>query len=358
MTLCEIVAIDPANENTIFAGVDDALGSQDKNVLRSTNAGSSWTDITPNMSPLGCNAITVNPNDSDNIIVAFAGSFGGGAVWVTDNGGTSWTNRSAGLPGNPMNDVEHDGSRILVCGGMAYGSQEVGLYASSNNGQTWTALHDGTWASLFINDVEIDAADANTLYVAARGGIFKSTDGGASWDIGVGSTGALMVNSIRLDPGSSTNLFLGASSAAVWRSTDAAGLFLPSSAGIGQLSVYSVASNPYDINELAIAFQGLNDGGLYTSLNGGLTWTLEGNAPPTRYNVVKFAPDGTLYAISDGPTSIAPEGLYRRNTDGSWTCLGPDQGSYFESEMQCVRFSNNDPDLIMLGRQRLRLCRL
>lgn len=343
------VAIDPADENTVYIGVSAALGYQDQNVLRSTDAGSTWTDITPNVSSMGCTGIAINPNDSDNIAAVFSGSFSGGAAWVTTDGGSNWTNCSSGLPGNPLNDVAHDGTRILVCGGMAFGSQEVGLYASSDNGETWTALHDGSWTSLYINDIEVDANDVDTVYVAARGGVFKSVDGGATWEFGIGGSSALMVDSIRLDPGSSTSLFLGASSAAVWRSTDAGEEFLPSSVGIGQLDVYSVAVNPLDVDELAIAFQGLNDGGVYTSLDGGLTWTLEGNVPATRYNVVQFAADGTLYAISDGPSSIAPEGLYRRNLDGTWTELGPDQGSYFESELFAIHFGDSDPNLIMMG---------
>jgi len=343
------VAIDPIDDDTIYAGIDDAMGAQDKNVLRSVNGGSTWTDITPNMSPLACCGVAVNPGDTDNIMAVFSGGFGGGAVWVTSNGGASWTNRSAGLPANPMNDALHDGARFLICGGMAFGSQDVGVYATDDNGVSWTPLHDGSWPSLIINDVEVDPADVDVIYAAARGGIFKSIDGGVSWNFGVGGTQALMVNSIRLDPGSSDYLFLGASSTAVWRSTNGGDLFTQSSNGIGQLSLFSVAANPLDSNELAIAFQGQNDGGVYTSIDGGMLWTLESNLPPTRYNTVKFAPDGVLYAISEGPTTIAPEGLYRRNGDGAWTCLGPDQGTYFESELGCVRFSINDPDLIMLG---------
>lgn len=343
------VAIDPADENVIYAGVDSGLGGQDKNVMRSNNAGATWTDITPVMSAMSCNGVAINPNDSNNLVAAFSGSFGGGAVWVSDDGGATWTNRSAGLPGNPMNDAVHDGARIYVCGGMAFGSQSVGLYASSNNGQTWDQLSDGTWPTLFANDVEVDPADSDNVFVAIRGGVCRSKDAGVSWDVEVGGTGPLMLNSVRLDPGDSSNIFIGASSVAVWRSTDGGEAFAQSAAGIGRLDVYSVASNSNNVNQLAIAFQGLNDGGVYSSDDGGVSWTLEADLPPTRYNTVDFSPDGTLYAISDGPTTVGKEGLYRRNGDGTWTSLGPDQGAYFESELYAMRFSVNDANLIMLG---------
>ena len=66
-------------------------------------------------------------------------------------------------------------------------------------------------------------------------------------------------------------------------------------------------------------------------------------------SAVRFAPDGTLYAISSGPSSVAPEGLYRRENNGSWTPLGPNQGPLFESDLNAVRFSRNNASLILLG---------
>src|SRR5262249_39758971 len=99
---------------------------------------------------------------------------------------------------------------------------------------------------------------------------------------------------------------------------------------------------------LAVAFQGLNDGGVFSSTDAGATWSLE-SAPPTRYSNVRFAPDGTLYAISSGPSTVAQEGLYRRETDRTRTPLGPDQGPLFESDLDAMRFSVNNPNLIMLG---------
>jgi photosystem II stability/assembly factor-like uncharacterized protein len=85
-----------------------------------------------------------------------------------------------------------------------------------------------------------------------------------------------------------------------------------------------------------------------SSADAGTTWLLE-SAPPTRYSAVGFAPDGTLYAISSGPSSVAQEGLYRRENNGSWTPLGPDQGPLYESDLNTMRFSLNNPNLILLG---------
>ena len=341
------VTVDPANNNVIYVGVDSAIGNQDKNVLRSTDGGTTWTDITPNMSPMSCKGIALDLNDTSIIMAVFEGNFGGGAAWLYTPG-SGWQDVTFSLPTNPMNDVIHDGSRFILCGGQAFGSQNVGVFTYAFGGG-WIALSDASWPSLVVNDIEVDPANPDTIYAATRAGVFKSVNGGEDWSFGLSGTDAMVVNAVRLDPGSSSNLFIGCSSVAIWRSTDGGTTILPSSVGIGQLNVYDVDANPLDINELVISFQGLNDGGVYTSTNGGLLWTLESGLPPTRYGAVKFAPDGTLYAISNGPTSIAPEGLYRRNLDGTWTCLGPDQGGYYESELRCVNFSEINPNLILMG---------
>src|SRR5581483_7381728 len=209
--------------------------------------------------------------------------------------------------------------------------------------------HDGTWPILVVEDIAVDPGDSSRIFVAIDGGgVNRTTDGGGSWEIGVGGTQSLAGRSIRFQPGNSQGLFLGTSSLAVFRSTNGGDTFVQSSEGISELDLFSIDASPLDPNELAVAFQGQNNGGLLSSADGGTTWQLE-SAPPTRYSAVRFAPDGTLYAISTGPSTVAQEGLYRREDNGDWTPLGPDQGSLYESDLNTMRFSVNDPNLILLG---------
>ena len=340
------LVIDPTDPQRLWCGIADALGFQAVSVMLSVNGGASWTNKTPPLaSPIGCNGLSVDPADNQHVVACFAGGFGGGQVWISGTGGTSWVNRSAGLPNNPMQDIVFDGSRVLLCGGQLFGSQFVGLYSSVNDGVTWTPLHDGTWPMLVINDIGLDPNDQDTLLLASAGkGVFRSIDDGLSWSFQVGGTGSLSVNSVGFAPGSSSTIFLGASSVAVWKSTDAGTTFGASATGIGALDTFAIGSNPLDENELAIAFQGQNDGGVFTTLDGGQSWTLEA-LPPTRYSAVRFSASGQLFAISSGPTTIAPEGLYRR-TGATWAPIGPNQGALFESDLFSMRLSSNDPDLI------------
>lgn len=344
------VTIDPNDANTIWIGIADALGNQDVNIMRSTDGGTSWTDRTPNLpEPISGQGIAIDPNDSDKVFAVFGSSFAGGSVWRSTNGGSTWTDVTNTLPVNPMMDVITDGQRVIVGGGLLFGSQFVGVYESTDDGNSWTALHDGSWPLLVVNDLAFDPNNSDIIYAATDGqGVNRTFNGGDTWEISAGNTADTALNSVDFAPGSSDVIYLGASSKGVFKSTDSGDNFEPSSAGIGALNVVSVDANPNNADELAIAFQGLNDGGLFTSTDGGETWTGE-PVPATRWNTVRFAPDGTLYAISDGPTTVAQEGVYVRNGDGSWDALGPDQGDAYEAELFALWFSQNDPDLILVG---------
>ncbi len=341
------VDVDPNDPMVLWCGVADALGSQAVNVLRSTNGGTTWVNRTPPLAaPQSCSSIAIDPANSNHVFAGFRGFAGGGQVWVTTNGGTTWTDRSAGLPGTPVNDLEFASGLIYVAGGQLFGSQNFGLFSSSNDGATWDQRHDGTWTNLVSQDIAVDPNNPSILFVGSAGaGLYRSTNGGSAWTTMVGGTGSLSVNAVSFAPGSSSTLYTGSASNAVWKSTNAGASFGASSAGIGALDVFSIAANPLNGNELAIAFQGQNNGGVFTSLDAGANWSLAA-LPGTRFQHVRFSPQGTLFAISDGPTTIGAEGLYRR-TGSSWSSIGPDQGTLFESELYGLRVSANDPNLIV-----------
>ena len=342
------VAINPGDANELWIAIADAIGNQPVNVMKSTSAGAagSWVDVTP---PMGVarsgRAIAINPKNPQEVYVGFIQ----GQLWMSASGGAAgtWVNRSAGLPNAPINGLAHDGGKVMVCGGQLFGGQNFGLFESINQGATWTAVHSGppAWPSLVINDVALDPNDPQTRHVVtATQGVFRS-EGGGAWEFGAGGTGALSLNAVVFGPGSSTDIMLAANAVGVLQSVDSGDSYSITSSGISKLNVVSIASNPLNVDELAIAFQGANDGGVYASTDGGQSWALQ-TCPPTRYGHVQFAPDGALYALSTGPIGPGQEGVYRRNPDQTWTLLGPDQGALFESNLASMRFSETDPNLM------------
>lgn len=333
------LVLDPTDPSTVWVSV----GPQ---VLRSTDGGESWIDRTPSQATMTCYAIALDPTDTDRVFVATSDVYASSSrLYVSDDGGESWLDRSAGLPDNPIFDIAHDGDRVLVGGGLSYYDQPFGLYASTDEGVKWTALHESSWPVLYVSDVEIDPRNPNAILLATDDGVFRSDDGGASWEFGVGGTSSMTIRSVRFSPSASGPVLAGEETRGVLRSEGPGAGFEISSTGINKLYVTSAAANPLDPQELAIAFQGVNRGGVYTSRDGGATWLREG-CPATRYIRAVFSPTGVLHAISSGPTTVAAEGVYRRDPDGAWVHLGPDQGSQYDTDLTSLRFSADDPQLV------------
>ncbi|MEN0065439.1 MAG: glycosyl hydrolase [Myxococcota bacterium] len=135
--------------------------------------------------------IAVDPTDRSRWFVAV----GSGGVWRTENRGTTWTpifdkedTYSIGCvtldPNDP--DTIWVGTGENVSGRhVGYGS---GVYVSYDGGENWE--NKGLGDSEHIGMIVVDPRDSKTLFVAAQGplwspggdrGLFKSTDGGASW---------------------------------------------------------------------------------------------------------------------------------------------------------------------------------
>jgi len=126
----------------------------------------------------------------------FYAGYPGAGVWKTTSAGTTWfpifdavrTASSVGAvevaPSDP--NMIYVGMGDLVTGGAI--NEGDGVYRSSDAGQTWH--HLGLDATKQIPSIVVDPRDPNLVLIAAQGdlhrksdvrGVFRSTDGGASW---------------------------------------------------------------------------------------------------------------------------------------------------------------------------------
>ena len=123
-------------------GTDDVyVGTQDGRVFHTKWNGSAWPALTALTTPrAGANvsSLYVDPGNLNLILVTYS-STGGGMVYVSTNGGTAWTDRTAGLPSLPVNAVEVDSrnsNRVWV-------GTDLGVYQSLDLGVTWTNFSNG-----------------------------------------------------------------------------------------------------------------------------------------------------------------------------------------------------------------------
>jgi photosystem II stability/assembly factor-like uncharacterized protein len=190
----------PSQPNVFYVGFDNG------GVWRSTDYGSNWTPIFDRESTGSIGAIAVAPSNPNVIYVGTGAAIirpdlaTGNGVYKSTDAGRTWTH--LGLFDSQMIamiDVDpHDPNRLFVAAlGHPYGpNAERGVFRSTDGGKTFQkVLYKDEYTSA--NDVRIDPADPNTVYAAlwvqqqsyieggafggTGGGIFKSTNGGTTW---------------------------------------------------------------------------------------------------------------------------------------------------------------------------------
>lgn len=181
-------------------------------------------------------AIAVNPNDASMIYIGTAG----GGVWKTHDGGTTWKavfDRQPALGiGEPMGvAIDPNNTDTIYVGTSGRGrvspQRQAGLFKSTDGGASWARMgatyppgNDGNatiFAGLLINTIIVEPSNSQTLYLASSNGVYRSTDGGRNWALGAGSGGD--ARSLVLDTTSPTNariLYAGISGNGVIQSTD------------------------------------------------------------------------------------------------------------------------------------------
>lgn len=176
----------------------------------------------------------------------------------------------------------------------------------------------------FLQSLTADPTRSGTVYATTDRGIFKTTDGGASWTVSLLGPPA---SAVAVDPVHPSTLYVGAypfpalRSIKVLKSTDGGASWTPSSNGLpGTHFTFpvSVAVDPSDPRRLLAAF----NQGLWRSADAGASWQASTRGLPTFTGTgpraVAFAarPAGTAFAATSA-------GLFRTSDAGlSWKRLG------------------------------------
>jgi PKD repeat protein len=206
------------------------------------------------------------------------------------------------------------------------GSPSGGLWKSTNGGQNWTTNTDNLPQVIGCTDLAIDPTNTQIMYLGTGDGdagdnytvgLLKSTDGGTTWN----PTGlsffvpqTRMLSKVLLNPNSTSTLLV-ATSAGIYRSTDAGTTFTLVQAG----SFKDMEFKPGDPNTVyACGAQ------FYKSTNGGQTWTNITSGLPTPTQVSRMAiavtpADPTyVYLLAANPaTDYGFQGMYRSTNSGT-----------------------------------------
>lgn len=355
-TAAQCITMDPNDTNTMYVGLVAITGAASNlAIVKSVNGGVNWTAIdmtTVFPDGYGVVSIAVDPDNSQTVFAIAQEGFSNALLAASFDGGATWEDRTNNLPsGIPYNKAAIGGGKVYVAGGQLFGSQYMGVYQSTNYGLTWTNISQ-SFPNKVSNTIVVDPSDPDRLFVGTEGdGIYTSGDGGSTWNyttVGAGEGGA--ARTILFSPGSTDTVFAGYLSIGICRSIDAGAGWDYSSNGMATLLVNDVEIDANDPKVVLASFEAQNSGGCYLSNDTGHTWSLVTGLPGTRFTKVGVFADGALCAWSNGPSTVAQEGLYKSTDHGvTWTNMGPNVGTLFETEIAALATSATDPDLVFIG---------
>ncbi len=268
--------------------------------MGTANAGN-WTLIGPSATiPIGggagrLNFVRIHPNDPN---ILFVGSPAGG-LWKSTDGGTTWatnTDRISQVIGCTDLAIDPTNPNIMYLatgdgdGGDTY---TIGILKTTDGGTTWntTGLSYFMANTRQISRILLDPTNSSTLLVASSAGIFRSTDGAATFT----NTQTGSFKDMEFKPSDPNTVYTCGTE--VYRSTNN-GLNwtkittgLPASANVSRLSL---AVTPNDNNYVyilaAIAAPDYGFEGIYRSTNGGTSYTKVTTSSPA--NVLGWNSNG------------------------------------------------------------------
>jgi PKD repeat protein/photosystem II stability/assembly factor-like uncharacterized protein len=241
------------------------------------------------------------------------------------------------------------------------GSPSGGLWKSTNGGNSWTTNTDWISPVIGCTDIAIDPSNSNIMYLATGDGdagdtysvgLLKSTDGGATWNttgLSYSVANYRQISKLLLDP-TNTNTILAATSGGIYRSTDAGATFTQVQAG----AFKDMEFKPNDYNTVYCC-----GSEFYKSTDNGQTWTKITSGLPVATNVSRMAiavteaDDNYVYLIAGLPQpNYGTEGFYRSTNSGTgFTKIStPGLGTQQWYDL-CIDASPGNSQEILLGGQ-------
>lgn len=264
----------------------------------STFSGLKFRSIGPAWNSGRISDFAVNPGNHSEYYVAVSS----GHLWKTTNAGVTWKAIADTLPyslgcvvidpSNPftvwVGTGENNHQRAL-----GYGN---GVYKSTDDGQSWTNM--GLKESRQIGGIVIDPRNSNVVYVAAEGsvwgpggerGLYKTTDGGKTWNKILNISENTGVNNIVMDPRNPDVLYAtseqrrrhiftkigGGPETAVYKSTDAGTTWEKIMKGLPKVDLggMGMAISPVNPDVIYLSVEAAeNKGGFFRSTNRGASW--------------------------------------------------------------------------------------
>lgn len=293
-----------------------------------------------------------------------------GGVWKTENAGTTWKPIFDSQPSYSIGTVAVDpNNRFTVWVGtgennsqrsVAYGD---GVYKSIDGGRSFEKM--GLDSSEHIARILIDPRDSDVVYVAAQGplwneggdrGLFKTSDGGKTWDLVLEIDEHTGVTDVVMDPRNPDVLYAasyqrrrhvwtlidGGPESGLHKSTDGGVTWRKINKGLpsGDKGRIGLAISPINPDVLYAIVEPRGEGGFYRSDNQGENWTKQGpyvSGSPQYYQEIYADPhvfdrvyslDTFMMVSEDGGKTFNRLGEQNKHVDNHAIVFDPDDPNH------------------------------
>lgn len=321
------VTLDPNNPNVVWVGSGENNNQRSvaygDGVYKSIDGGKSWKNMgLKNSEHIG--KVLIDPRNSDVIYVAAIGPLwsdgGDRGVYKSTDGGTTWKAVLAIDKYTGVNDIVMDPRNSDVIYASSYqrrrhvftymgGGPGSSLHKTTNGGTTWQKIDNGLpKVDLGRIGLAIAPSDPEVIYALVeaalgKGGFYKSTDRGASWNKQGGySSSGNYYQEIVVDPNDDKTVY--GMNTWIQVSRDGGKSFKVLGEKAKHVDNHCMWIDPADSDH----FMAGCDGGIYESWDGAKTWDYKANLPVTQFYKVSLDNAAPFYNVYGGTQDNASLG--------------------------------------------------
>ena len=260
------ILIDPRNSDVVYVAAQGPLWNAggDRGLFKTVDGGKNWKKVLSISEDTGVTDVVLDPRNPDVLIAAAYQRrrhvwtlINGGpesAIYKSTDGGGAWKKLKAGLPGEDLGRISlaiAASKPDVVYAGIESIDKKGGIFRSTDLGETWERRNDFDQGAMYFAGVVVDPANAERIYVM---GVFMQVS----------------------DDGGKTLRRLGQK----WRHVDDHAIWI----------------NPKDTRHYRVGC----DGGIYESFDRGANWAFMANLPVTQFYDVSVDESSPFYHVYGG----------------------------------------------------------